>query len=153
MCIIPMVHVIQCMSPDQANSIRKRYDLRNRVGLFHEIRIIPSPTNSKITSLFSKSSFLFAEGVLWTMGDNSLSQLGRSTRNVDPKTFGPVPMTEPILAVASGAAHCLAMTANKVRNARLMVGVTFKTLSVYKCDYHASESSLQHGYLINNAQF
>ena len=111
-----------------------------------------------MTSFFSKSPFLFAEGVLWTMGNNSASQLGRLTRNDGSQTFGPVSMAEPILAVASGALHCLAMTADKVRYARVMVGVTFKTshwlrLSDYKGDYHTSKSSLQHGYLINNAQF
>ena len=80
----------------------------------------------EMTSVYSKFSFLFAEGVLWSLGANNWSQLGRPTSNTVSTTFGQVSIVEPILELACGMVHCLARTAERVRYARLMVGVTFK---------------------------
>ena len=75
---------------------------------------------------------MFADGVLWAMGNNNTySQLGRpdsdsgsdSDSNSDsdpsqdgePTVFGRVCVVEPVLAIACGARHCLALTRSKVR--------------------------------------
>ena len=61
-------------------------------------------------------AYLLTDGVVYSFG-YTCAQLGRSTRRVPAIMFGEVPITEPILAMACGSSHCLAMSASKVRYA------------------------------------
>ena len=120
------------------------YDFPWNVGNFKLCEII----HMSITTRLFKVSFLFSDGQLWSKGDDIYSQLGRRTRDVGSTTFGRVPIAEPVRAIACEAGHCLALTENKVRYARLVVGATLRILCLrlddYKGGYQSCKTSLQH---------
>ena len=59
--------------------------------------------------------FLFVDGVLYSMGFDHRSRLGRPTNDVGAKIFGRVITEERILLLACGSDHCITMSKTEVR--------------------------------------
>ena len=59
--------------------------------------------------------FAIAAGALYSSGARSNGQLGRRITEVPAVRFGRIGIDDPVIAVAAGESHVLAMTKTKVR--------------------------------------